>query len=133
RTTATPQRLSAVETVQGFTPTIPSGSTITSAVVRVRHYESGSSSGSSTGSSSGGVTLTVVATPGGGSAVTLPAASTCTASTAPWCDWTSADLGPSGSGILSTPAAISGLTVAYTATISGSNQTATENLDGIVL
>ena len=114
--TTAPAVPTATETVQTFTPAIPPGSTINRAVLRIRHYETDANPTS--------VAPKVVVTAPTGTVLTAnPAVCTIT------CDWQSTDL----SATLNAPAMIAGATVAYSATISGSNVSATENLDGIVL
>jgi hypothetical protein len=105
-------------TLQGFANSIPPGSTIASAVLRVRHFEGGDQPDS--------VVPSVVATPGGESAQPATSLPACPPDSSGVCD-AAIDM----TGFLTTPAAIAGLSVAYSATIGGS--TATTNLDAMAL
>jgi hypothetical protein len=105
-------------TLQGFASSIPPGSTIASAWLRLRHSEGGNQPES--------VIPSVVATPGGGSAQPATLLDSCPISLSVSCE-DSIDM----TGFLTTPAAIAGLSVAYSATIGSS--TATTNLDAMAL
>jgi hypothetical protein len=115
--TGSPTFPTATETVKAFTPAIPAGSTINKVVLRIRHFESGSSPNNLKPE-------VVVTTPTGTVLDANPGVCSF-----PCADWVSSDLSAS----LNTPGMISGVTVAYSATLNGANKLATENLGGIVL
>jgi hypothetical protein len=115
---------SAMLTVTGYPNTIPAGATITSAVLRILHKESGPDW------TFNQFTRSVAITPGGaGSATTLSAPPRCgTVNTV--CTYSSANL----SATLDTPAKINGLKVDYTASMGGGGgRVGTESVDAVLL
>ncbi|WP_449485350.1 hypothetical protein [Streptomyces avidinii] len=112
------QRRSASMQLAGFTPRVPAGSVITSATLRVRHEDGGD-----------------LAAPGAVKVTAAVGGDTCRTDELPRNTALATDppidlLGACG---LTDPARLTGLTVAYAATLDTGGTTATERLDGIWL